>query len=288
MVTLTELNAGSARAIIAPELGGGIARLDIDGRPVLRPWAGDESNPFSLASNVLVPFSNRISQGGFRWAGTKLAIDANLEGEEYPIHGDGFQKAWSVSQSKSSARMELRGGAIGPWRYSAVQDVQLFDTEFEISLTVTNTGSHSLPFGCGFHPWFPRNAETRISFAAKSVWLQNAQFLPTEELELTAAPEWDFRTSRPLPLGLINNAFTGWENSARIHQNKDAMPCLLESSGNLSTAIVYSPDANADFFCFEPVSHPVDAFHLDGQPGLTELAPGQSMSAKMKISWSLE
>lgn len=288
MVAITELNTGSAHAVIVPELGGGIASLNVDGCPVLRPWTGDESSTFSLASNILVPFSNRISGGGFDWAGTHHPIEANWVGEALPIHGDGFQKSWSITQNGASAQLTLEGGAIGPWQYSAVQDVRLSEAEFEIILTVTNTGSHNLPFGCGFHPWFPRNRATRVSFEASGVWLENAQFLPTKELKLTNAPEWDFGTARPLPLGWINNAFTGWEGTAGIYQNEDAMSCLVEASGNLNTAIIYSPNAQADFFCFEPVSHPVDAFHLPGTPGLQELARGQSMKAAMKISWRSE
>lgn len=72
---------------------------------------------------------------------------------------------------------------------------------------------------------------------------------------------------------------------ARIHQNDDAVSCQIKASANLNTAIVHSPNEQANFFCFEPVSHPVDAFHLPGNPGLQEIAPLQSMSAKMSISW---
>jgi aldose 1-epimerase len=40
---------------------------------------------------------------------------------------------------------------------------------------------------------------------------------------------------------------------------------------------LFSPGADAGFFCFEPVSHAVDAFHLAGGPqvhGLKILRPG--------------
>ena len=46
--------------------------------------------------------------------------------------------------------------------------------------------------------------------------------------------------------------------------------------------IVYSPAADAGFFCFEPVSHPVDAHHGEG---LTALEPGESMTASMRLAW---
>ncbi|MFX8180102.1 hypothetical protein ABTK97_19475, partial [Acinetobacter baumannii] len=31
------------------------------------------------------------------------------------------------------------------------------------------------------------------------------------------------------------------------------------------------------YFCLEPVTHPIDAFHQPNQPGLIALAPGEDM-----------
>jgi aldose 1-epimerase len=38
------------------------------------------------------------------------------------------------------------------------------------------------------------------------------------------------------------------------------------------------------FFCIEPVSHPVNAHHLPGRPGLRLLEQGQSQSAELGFS----
>ena len=54
------------------------------------------------------------------------------------------------------------------------------------------------------------------------------------------------------------------------------------ASAVLSTYLVYSPSRSADFFCFEPVSHPVDAFNLPGEPtshGLVILEVGERTHA---------
>ncbi|MFK7674070.1 aldose 1-epimerase, partial [Pseudomonas sp. 2024-204] len=40
--------------------------------------------------------------------------------------------------------------------------------------------------------------------------------------------------------------------------------------------LVYCPPGQ-DFFCFEPVTHPVNAHHLPGHPGLTLLHKGQTL-----------
>ena len=99
MSVLKVITADAAQLILAPELGGGIARLDVDNKPVLRPWSGDRVNPFSLASNVLIPFSNRISGGGFVWNGVNYPLEPNLDNEAFPMHGDGFQKVWDIVDS---------------------------------------------------------------------------------------------------------------------------------------------------------------------------------------------
>lgn len=287
MVELTTLTAGAVRLQLAPAFGGGIARLDVAGLPVLRPWQGAHDNPFSLASNILVPFSNRISGGGFDWNGEHHSLLPNLNGEAFPIHGDGFQRKWSARVANETALLTLSDGAFGPWRYSGEQRLELSETAMIVTLSVTNTGGETLPFGCGFHPWFPRNDDTRLRFDARNVWMEDKRHLPTEQLPLRRAIDWSFSSKRALPETLINNGYTGWSGTANIEQGPDAVSCMVSASSNLDTALVYSPDAGADFFCFEPVSHPVDAFHLPGYPGLQELRPNETLCAQMQISWSL-
>ena len=41
--------------------------------------------------------------------------------------------------------------------------------------------------------------------------------------------------------------------------------------------------ATGDHFCLEPVSHPIDAFHLPGQAGLQMLKKGESLT--LALSW---
>ncbi|MCP4317834.1 MAG: aldose 1-epimerase [Hyphomicrobiales bacterium] len=286
MSKLIELSAGAARLVLAPTMGGGIARLDHGDYNILRPWSGDEENPFSLASNVLTPFSNRISDGGFTWNGQRYDIAPNLRGEACPIHGDGFQRSWRLErQSGDAIRIELSDGAVGPWNYRACQTFRLSETGLALKLQITNTGDIALPFGCGFHPWFPRDHDTTLTFAADSVWMEDADHLPTTKHDLQQVPDWSFGDSRSLPDGWINNAYSGWSLPAEIRQGAGRCSVQITASDNLTTAIIYSPGIDADFFCFEPVSHPVDAFNLADYPGLTELAPGRSLHGWMRLLW---
>ena len=60
----------------------------------------------------------------------------------------------------------------------------------------------------------------------------------------------------------------------------------MTASEALRQYVVFSPAGDADFFCFEPVSHPVDAFNLPGPPaahGLRVLEPGESLAVTSSV-----
>ena len=289
MAALLVLEDDRTRIRIAPDLGGGIAsadaRLGKDPVPILRPWAGPDAGPFGLGSNVLVPFSNRIAGGGFVFEGRFHALAPNVQGEALPLHGDGFQKSWNVaSASRDRVELVLPDGAIGPYRYRAGLTYRLAGGVLQTVLTITNAGPN-LPFGGGFHPWFPRRPDTRLRFSARTVWTEDRQHLPVDEVPLSQVPAWDFSNPRRLPPDWINNAFCGWDGSADIEQPSLGIEVAIRADPPLATAVVYSPDAQAPFFCFEPVSHAVDAVNRPGCPGMVALDRGETLSLSMTMGW---
>lgn len=283
---MLDLKAGNARLSLHPFMGGGIAGLWVGQKPVLRPWSGNSADgPFALASNVLVPFSNRID-GGFTFEGTYHPMAKNMEIDPFAIHGDGFQKEWAVtSVSDDQATLHLSDGAFGPFRYEATQTFTLFGDTLTNTLTMINRADIALPYGGGFHPWFPRSTQTRLQAVAPDHWPEGEGSLPASDTPQTPPDDFDFADAKPLPDRWINCAFSNWNGTARISQGQDAISLTL-SSDTLDTAIVYSPEPECGFFCFEPVSHPVNAHNLPDMPGLTVLQPGQSLSMMMNIDWS--
>ena len=283
MITLT---AGPSKAEIIAEMGAGLAGLWADEKPVLRPWSGRVQDvPFALACNLLVPFSNRISGGGFGHEGARHPLDPNLPGKVCPINGDGFQRPWqAVDVTGNRAELCLPGGAIGPFRHSASVRYYLTQGSLETRLSVTNTGDLALPFGLGLHPWFPRDDDTRLQFNATGQWPEGPDHLPTSQIPVPFGTACPWARLEPLPHGWINGGFSGWDSRARIVQGKAAMSLQIACTG-LGTALIYSPSAKADFFCFEPVSHPVDAHNLPGQPGLVRLAPGADFNVTKTLNW---
>lgn len=100
---------GTSEVVIVPDLGAGLASYDllVDGgrQPLFRPCRNlVRAQPFDLASNLLVPWSGRISGGGFRFGGRFHSLDPNLEGEPLPIHGNGFSSPWTVVRRRVRRR----------------------------------------------------------------------------------------------------------------------------------------------------------------------------------------
>jgi aldose 1-epimerase len=281
---VVELADGRASLVVSSREGAAILRYDALRRgrtatPLIKPSTG----LLKFGSQLLIPWSNRISGGGFEFEGRFHPLEPNVEGEPFPLHGDAFQRPWRLTR-RTSTEMELalEDGAIGPYRYHASVRYALEDGALSAVLTVENRAAIRLPYGLGFHPWFPRRPRTLLQALAKRVWLEDERHLPTEVVPLACRPDWDFSYAAPLPGAWVNNAFEGWNGHALIIQPDDAIAVTVEASPSLNVFVLYSPTRDADFFCFEPVSHPVDAHHGSG---LTTLEKGGSTSAHLRLRW---
>lgn len=276
-----------AEVVVVPDLGAALASYDIvvSGRtPLFRPCRDlSQTEPFALACNLLLPWSNRISRGGFYFEGKFHALAPNLEGEPYPIHGNGFSSAWEVENAAPSAvELSLTSNGPGPFRYAAHATYALSNSALTMGLRIVNLADAPLPFGLGFHPWIVRTPDTRLRAKMDRVVLETNDHLPSGTAPIASRPEWNFSKELKLPSGWINNGFLGWDGRAEIHWRDRKVVLKITADPPLDVFIVYSPSDKADFVCFEPVSHPVDAHNASGGPeanGLTVLQPGASLAA---------
>lgn len=278
------LNNGTLAVEILPALGGAMARLDwiADGvaLPVLRPWVGADDaapppRPNQLACFALLPWSNRLA-GGFHFDGVDYPIAPNRAGDQYAIHGEGWLLPWTVgdqSSTRATLTLDRSGGA--PFNYIASMTYALHGARLELTLAVRNTGDCTLPYGLGLHPFMPRDAGVTLRARARSVWRAGADKLPTHAEPPPAA--WDFNAARGLPDDAIDHVFEGWDGSADIAWPRTGLSLAI--SADSGYFIAYTP-VGADFFCFEPVDHLINAHNTAGGPerhGLTLLAPGATL-----------
>jgi aldose 1-epimerase len=280
-------------AEVLPSAGAGLARLDwIAGGasvPVFRPLeqapGAAQPTPSQLACFPMLPWANRLAQAGFTFEGRQHAPQANRPGEPCPIHGDGWQYPWAVElQSADSVTLTLdrRDGA--PYSYQARLRYTLFGHSLYVTISIVNTGPVPMPFGAGLHPFFPRSDGVTLQARANNVWRSGSDKLPRE---LVPVPEvFDFNVAKAPPDALLDNVFTNWDGKARIHWPANGL--TLAISADMDYYIAYAP-VGADFFCFEPVDHAINAHNLPGGAsanGLSVLAPGQELRRELCFSAS--
>ncbi len=281
------LRNASLCAEIVPQSGAGLARLDYLGQggavPVLRPYTPDGLPPRvnQLACFVLVPWSNRLA-GGFSFEGVHHPIAPNREGDAYPIHGEGWQFGWDVrEQSDTQAQLVLE--RLGnPFSFDARIRYALDGATLDVTLDVTNAGQCALPFGLGLHPYLPRTPDVTLQAAARAIWQPGPGKLPVHADQVPA--EWSFEHARELPPDTIDHVFEGWDGKALVRWPERGLQMAIESDARFY--IVYTPPG-AQFFCFEPVDHLINAHNLQGGPerhGLTVLAPGQRLTRSFRFS----
>lgn len=281
------LRAGTVEAIVLPQVGGALGEFNVlrpeRKFPLLRPYApgpdsppGASPHPNELACYPLIPWSNRISHGAFEFNGTTHRVACTDPKERYPLHGDGWKRPWRVVERSDEAVTLAVMGDIAPFTYYGSLEYRLIGSALEVRLSVRNAGPAPLPFGLGLHPWFVRTPDVRITAAASGILTVADDLLP---IALDPVPaDADFNQPRGLPERLIDNSFTGWNGRARIDWLDAGMALEIGTSPALRFYQVYAPPGRP-YFCFEPISHPADAFNFpapDARPGLVVLAPGDS------------
>jgi aldose 1-epimerase len=269
---------------ILPELGGGLVSFDWRARgdvvSLMRPSPAHPVEPNQLACYPLLPWSNRIADGGFFVEGRHVALSPNRDDDPFPIHGSGWQRAWQVRESnEQEAWLELNEAQADGYSYHASQRYMLHDAALVIELGVTNTGPSTMPFGLGLHPYFLRHGEVVLHAPASQVWVNDGQ-TPLPIAREDVPEEWDFKQPRMLPDEGVNHGFQPWVGDAVI--SWPAIGLQLHVQTDVDTFVLYTP-ADEEFFCFEPVDHPINAVHLPGGAaanGMTYLAPGENLTRR--------
>src|SRR5882757_6034882 len=187
---LLSLRSGRLGLDLAPQAGGSIARFTADGSiDLLRPTtpqavASGRGNESSLYP--LVPFSGRIADGRFVFDGTEIVLKPNWPGIRHPMHGDGWARPWTVTQSDghSAEIVYQHDGREGwPFRYRARQTYRL-------------------------------DGDTQLSCRTQYAWRTDAEVLPIERIAVP--PQWDFSALRRVDEVAVDSGFEGWDGRALI------------------------------------------------------------------------
>jgi aldose 1-epimerase len=285
------LQNGQLVAVVLPEAGAGLARLDwiSDGAivPLFRPLdlapGAAQPTPSQLACFPMLPWANRLAPDGFAFQDRQHVPPPNRPGEPCPIHGDGWQYPWTVdAQSAASVTLLLDRSEGAPFSYLARISYTLFGPALYVTISIINTGNAAMPFGAGLHPFFPRTEGVTLQAKTAQMWLGGADKLPQELVSIPV--EFDFNAAKAPPAQALDNVFTGWNGRARIRCPASGL--AMSISADMDYYIAYAP-VGANFFCFEPVDHAINAHNLPGGAaanGLSLLAPGQELRRELCFS----
>ena len=265
---------------------GSITRLrDSSGTDWL--WRKDLTTPYRPESGGLfpmIPYANRVAKGSFLWDGVLYKLPDNNSGEKHGLHGDAWQGQWDVVHRSSRSSVLRHRGSYGPFEYLALQTIQLADNVLRISVEITHLDEQSVPYGVGFHPWFIREADTELWAPAHAMWEEDADHFPTRRI---LPPDFlDFsKRQKKVPGFFVNNLFERWEYDVEIrarilYPNRNAT-LSIAATPNLKHYMLYV--GSPEFFCVEPVSHLINEINNEKHSGLTVLAKGETLSAKMSI-----
>lgn len=284
---LLKLSAHGFDLAIAPLAGGGIARLDWQGRPLLRPslaGAVAARDPLGLSSFPMTPYASRIVDGAFRWGDVSTEIPPNMAGGSQPLHGIGWRTPWSViAQDEVSIEIELThaGDTNWPWAFVSRQRFHLDEDHVEVRLSVTGRDARPFPSSLGPHPYFLSDG-AEIQFEAAQLWEITGEALPSHlgrPAVVDRLAEGVAATSLDL-----DHCFEGWTGRARINWAEHGVDVgasvLVGDTPCPCTRLQLYTPPQAGFFCLEPVTArgvsftAADPYEL----GVVELADQKSLT----------
>ena len=269
---------------IDPSYGGRVTSFWSEGKKGRIDWfvptpkeRRDPRRPLKTGMFPLVPFSNRIRDGTFMFQGRDFVLEKSGAANAHATHGHGCWNHWSIiNKTKDSACIVFsHHKSDWPSSYQASQQFVLDRNGLLVCLTVENTGVSTMPVGLGLHPFLPQRRRVTLKTEFRTIWPAGTDSIPVGWEPLPK--EFNFSTSKDLPGGL-DTGFGDWNGEAMIAWPIDGIGLLIKASGQIDHAIIYTP-IDQDFFCFEPVTHPINAINLGA--GMPIIGPGEKFEASV-------
>lgn len=279
---------------ILPQTGASIAfgrvRHNNAWMDVMRPTAeADYGNASYCSSFVMIPWSNRIRDGRFRFNGVDYQLEVTAK-DGTTIHGDVRNRAWHVDHADQT-RIDLHiysaehENVNFPFRFSGKANYRLDGRNFYMDLAVKNEDSQPMPAGFGHHPYFVKAEGVKLQIPfAQEFELVNA--MPTKPA-VDIRPEVDFRTLRTLGDTVLDHLLTGRIGSEPARMVYPEVELSFYSDPIFEHGIAFAPPGKP-FYAIEPVTNINDGFNLYAQgmanTGVFVLEPGEQKSGSMWLT----
>ncbi len=289
---MTELRAGDHLLRLAPEVGGAIAAWSRGGEALLHPVSDPKlhaQHGAAVAAYPLIPFSNRVRDGRFRFGGEAFQLAPNFGDSPHTIHGNAWMHPWTVEAAgPDHATLAFEhlpprdDPAEWPFAFRAEQRFRLRPDGLDVDVTVLNRDARPFPCGMGLHPFFPRG-DVELGFAAAGVWHTRPDGLP--DARLPAEGPWRFEPPRRPDGPPIDNCYTGWGGRFTLRWPSRRLRITVSAGAPFGHAVLFTPPGK-DFLATEPASNMTDAVNrMETEPdqGLVVLAPGETLRGSVRF-----
>lgn len=262
-------------AALLPADGGGFAALRFRGRDVLVPAPEGARLGGPFGAFWMIPWANRMDGG--RIGPHRVPVNRAEDGTA--IHGLSRDRPWRVEAAGPGRAVLAQEVAEGPYRYAVRLVAEAGASGFGMALEVANAGAAPMPFGAGWHPWFPRTDGVRLAFRATRRLVHDSRGLPL------AAQACDGLAGGEEALLGLDTHFAGWDGVARIAW--PGMALAMTATGALAAGLqVYAPPGQA-VLCVEPSSHLPDAPNrpaaIAALGPMRVLAPGEILTGRIDL-----
>jgi aldose 1-epimerase len=277
--------------VLDPTVGASLIELNLSGLPLIDlPGSANHpltSNPYH-PSALLTPWVNRVRNGNYSFKGKNYQLPINEPALGNAIHGLLARVSFeTVQQTPESIVLEhiYKGGEPNypfpfTFRYTYIL---LNEGGLQITFEAKNTGPTSMPFACGWHPYFcfPDTTveDLAIKFNPISRFISDSQMIPLKEENLDGQTKFIFSQEK------VDHVFR-LEPYAKhitefIDQKHKRSLYLEQSSEQFPFLVVFQPEGFTSV-AIEPMTANTDAFNTGD--GLLELAPLEVFSGQIRLS----
>lgn len=271
---------------VVTQVGATLRSFQVDGKELLWTFDADQA-PQASQGRQLLPWPNRIRDGRYIFNGIEYQLPINEVGRRTALHGLHEGVAWELVAHRSD-EVQLATTIFPQQGFHATLRIELSHRltaeGLSVSVSTTNVGDTSAPYGYGAHPYFaidPDQSQLQFSFT-EELLADAERLLPISLTQLSA--EHDFSTLRTIGQTEFDTAFTGSKEGLKIELLTAEHRICVWGDESVTWGQLYIPPAR-NAIAIEPMTCGPDAFN----PGPTHadlqvLAPGENVTTQWGIS----